>query len=532
MSDKKDNVEPITKKVKPKKSKPSKPVGMTADDWTPTAIQNDIMNLVAEYYEADYLEDWAPSVFKSFRKMRYREKDADSIVRVNSKREIEHVPLHDYIAEMREFFRYLFRERYLGSAMTIAMQDATAKAIVKYLTQLSSDDVQIFAFADEQFLCWHKLHFGLTKLKILERVRDLCILDDDFQSSDISISQWKHYLEEIERYAPNWHSVIMRCGNARAFVAFLGSLLDREMRSAQFVIMWGAGGDSKGSMLDAIARVFSKKLVHQENIPEKHSGALRFFNASLEGKRLLICPDIGPENIFTSHFKQLTGDDTLTLEGKGEPARNVKNHLKIIQASNWQPNVPKDPYARRRIILVPIERFHGPKDPDFSTRLYEEADMFFPLAYLVYMSMPNKVEFEQDEEVYRKNFEEVNDDLLDLIEEYFFVATHEELSAYRKAGLAKCDYPYIKSADFLKYCNHFFPKINTNKIKELMKEKYHILMKTENIKDENGEQGKVYIGLEMKQPMVIYNLLKGSSDQWLQRSMKTQLKRKIAEKTP
>ncbi len=455
--------------VKPFKKASDIP-GRPAEGWKPTHIQNDIINHIADLYRRGQLDATYPDLFPHYRTMRMRDEDIETIYRINSKKEVKVVTQRVFDLLMTEFYRKLFAVRYEGNPMSVATQHATTSVLMQYIRQIEFDDVEIFAWPHEDILCWKKLDFKLISSKSLVGARAAQALDDDEPPRLAPPESFEWILAELKAWCPSWHSIISRCDNAKAFMAWIGTLFVRKSRNPQFVYMYGDGGDSKGTILQTLQKILGPDLYHTENLPEKRSGAMRFFSGSLEGKLLLMCPDNGQMDVFTPFMKSLTGGDPLAVEKKQKQTRNAVNHVRVLILSNDRPVVPNKPYARRRIILVPVRPYEGRQVAGYEEILYEERIEFLSLCAMAYEQMPNKMEIDQDMDVYKENAATLDEDLHQAIDKYFLVKPIKSDVEVNHSDKNK--YDHMRVADFNDYVREKMPKYTPKKVKEALVDHY------------------------------------------------------------
>lgn len=465
-----------------------------ASYWTPVQIQNDIIKYVASLAELSMLASEYPEIFGCHIIMSLTDQDLDTIYRVSADNEVTLVSQKNFDLMMTDFYRRLFDTRYMGKAMSVTSQHSTTSVLMKFMKRVEPDEIKIFAFPHESHLCWKKLDFRLLSSRVILGAREAQALDDDEPVRASLPGSFPWIMEELKVLAPAWHSIMIRCENNRALMAWFGSLFERESRNPQFVYMYGDGGDSKGTIMQTLQRIFGKKLYHTENLPEKNSGAMRFFAGSLEGKLLLMCPDNGQMDVFTPFMMALSGGDPLAVEQKGKQTRNAVNFVRPFILSNHRPHIPNKPYARRRIILVPVSPIVGPHIAGYEDVLLDEKIFFFSLCKMVYDSMPSKMEIAQDQSVYVRNVEELDEDIVSLIDQFFVV--HPDLKAYREKHEGKiADLHHMTLSEFNLYCHEFFPRYSPKRVREVLVSAYEVSGKTDVAKGKSRESIRVISGI-------------------------------------
>lgn len=474
--------------------------GSNPNVWKSSAIQNDIIKIVAEASKDNTLESKWPETFARYRTMRHRDGEKAAILRILETNEVELVSQDDFNFEMTAYYRRLFDQRYLGQAMDVSAQHRTTSILMQYLPKFSADQVKIFAFPDEPFYCWKKLSFTLIPKHRLEGAYGECQLDDlTVNREEYKTFDWVK--EVLADQSEAWTEIIARMKNAEAVMAWFGSLFERESGNQQFVYLHGEGGDSKGTIVRVLQTVFGKKLYHSQNLPDRGSGAKRFFQAPLEGKLLLICPDTAGGDIFSDTMKSVTGGDDLVIERKGKDARNASNHVRVLEISNDRPRIPNIEWARRRIIYGKLEKVTGESKPRFEETLLKDAKVFFSLCKYVWDYQVDKMHIKQDKRVYDENSAIINDDLLSLVDKYFeFTDVSTLYSADYKAK--KNEFPHITVADFHDVVKTYFKGHSVAQIRALINDFYPVSTKPELLSKGRYGAVRVIYGAELRTPTV------------------------------
>lgn len=135
---------------------------------------------------------------------------------------------------------------------------------------------------------------------------------------------------------------------------FIGSLFDYTSSRHQYLYLHGLGGDGKSTLIAAMFAMFSDMGVitmQGDSLDGTHS------TAALEGVRLVAFPDCNrPTLPSTGTFKQVTGDDMVTINPKLKDMRNIRLHCKVVISSNDAPQLAGGNADWRRILPAFFDR--------------------------------------------------------------------------------------------------------------------------------------------------------------------------------
>lgn len=138
----------------------------------------------------------------------------------------------------------------------------------------------------------------------------------------------------------------------RSLVLWLGSLLDYEFPRSQYLYLHGDGNDGKSTLIAMLIKLLGTQgvaMMRSDDFSDSHSTTV------LEGARLAIFADENSASFMSrGRFKALTGDDTLTVNPKGQARRNIGLHCKVMVASNYAPHLQGGRADLRRIIPVKL----------------------------------------------------------------------------------------------------------------------------------------------------------------------------------
>ncbi len=141
---------------------------------------------------------------------------------------------------------------------------------------------------------------------------------------------------------------------------FIGSLFDHKSSRHQYLYLHGEGGAGKSTLIAAMFAMFASRgcrTMKGDTLDRPHA------SAGLEGVRLLAFPDCNrPSLPSTGIFKELTGDDVVSIDPKNRDMRNITVHCKVVISSNDAPGLVGGKADERRILPVKFERLESTSD--------------------------------------------------------------------------------------------------------------------------------------------------------------------------
>jgi hypothetical protein len=220
--------------------------------------------------------------------------------------------------------------------------------------------------------------------------------------------------------APTWESILSRCSNALAIKAFLGSLFDPEADRSQFLYIYGAGNEGKGSMIEALSTVLGS--AHTNQITPKE---LRFWLSSIYNKRLVTFSECDDFKFAVSEdMKAVTGNDTVSVDEKGQPIFKAKAICKFMFAANVKPRAQDTPAHRRRLIYSEVSPYTGKPVPykAFVGSLVTEMHAFLSLCWREYQRLcPGGEIIPVEKEAFDLLLKETQSDFEEILQEFFVV---------------------------------------------------------------------------------------------------------------
>lgn len=170
---------------------------------------------------------------------------------------------------------------------------------------------------------------------------------------------------------------------ARSVVLFIGSLFDYKFPRSQYLYLHGVGNDGKSTLMAAVMAMFAKQGVATmgaDDLGDSHS------TSGLEGVRLLVFPDLKKPALPSSGiFKQLTGDDVMSVNPKGLPRHNIRLHCRVIISSNDAPKVDGGKADYRRILPAKFASYEAGADHGFVEEFVASAPVIAQYCYAQYI---------------------------------------------------------------------------------------------------------------------------------------------------
>jgi len=145
-------------------------------------------------------------------------------------------------------------------------------------------------------------------------------------------------------------------------------------------LLVGGGNNGKTTLLRLLKKILGEHNVSSVNLRNLDPRVNRFAAAELYGKLANISAEpvneqIGRGGFDPSLFKQLTGEDLITVERKFKDPFQAVNYAKLVFAANRLPEVAEDTYAfwRRWIVIEFPNEF--PPDDAFFERTFTEDEI-------------------------------------------------------------------------------------------------------------------------------------------------------------
>lgn len=184
---------------------------------------------------------------------------------------------------------------------------------------------------------------------------------------------------------PTWDRVTENIATNRdAFYFWVGSLLDINAPRSRYVYLYGEGGEGKSLILNNLAKGFGKA-ARVSGSPHLDN---RFFMSSFYRKRLAVFTDVKSYRVISSEeIKQLTGDDTIDYEFKGQMSFNAKNFVMLAFASNHAPDITSAENDARRLIHCEMKKPQSIEDESvMNERMISEWSAFVGKCHRYYVA--------------------------------------------------------------------------------------------------------------------------------------------------
>lgn len=149
-----------------------------------------------------------------------------------------------------------------------------------------------------------------------------------------------------------------------AILELLGYLLTSDMNGKCFFVLQGAGDTGKSVLGNLIASFFNPEAVSHLDISRLGD---RFSPSVLQGKLLNICMDLPDGRIrkeAAGTIKQITGGDSIEIEGKFRDAKSLHPTCKLLFGTNFPLRMDHDEAFLTRCVVIPFTNIIPKKDQD------------------------------------------------------------------------------------------------------------------------------------------------------------------------
>lgn len=181
--------------------------------------------------------------------------------------------------------------------------------------------------------------------------------------------------------------------NATFMTEFFGSMFHRNYRPFQYaVIITGQAGAGKSYLVELMRSFIGKKMTTSLSLEQIAKD--KFMTAEMYGSYANIKSDL--KNNFIPDFEtinNLTGQDSLQVQRKGENSFSFTNHAKLLFTANEAPAIKSNAGIRRRMkIVVAKSATHiaTSDDDDTYTEYMKERGAFVHYAMTMFMEAKNK----------------------------------------------------------------------------------------------------------------------------------------------
>jgi hypothetical protein len=324
--------------------------------------ENDNMELMKKKsLKIEYVINAIASVFstETRNKIRYYEISEDLFVWVlitgNKAKIITDFEIIDKIIIQAKKLESLFKEKNYKDLEILHLTNGNAKTILKTLANRQEvrhqSKIKTIAFKSDECVAFHRLKFDIS---------------------------------DIPKPTPNWNILLSNFTNVSAVKMFIGSLFVEDSDRAQYLWLYGKGGNGKSTL----AKVLSKSLgefVRFEQAPPKDD---KYWTYGLLGRRLIVLDDCNHYGfVKTGLFKSLTGSSKVRVERKFGDPNDADLNCKFLFTSNEKPAISNDTADQRRIIFSSAKNQESFSfDKDFVKNLISELNDFLIGAVNLYLT--------------------------------------------------------------------------------------------------------------------------------------------------
>lgn len=141
---------------------------------------------------------------------------------------------------------------------------------------------------------------------------------------------------------------------AKFFLEFTGYMFKRQYAPFQHaVIVQGKAGTGKSVLFNLVTKMLGKQNVSSVSLHDLSDD--RFAAVGVVDKYANIRSDISSDFIKdASIIKNLVGDDSMTVQAKGQQPFAYSNYAKMLFSANEVPTIAPDAGIQRRIIILPV----------------------------------------------------------------------------------------------------------------------------------------------------------------------------------
>lgn len=271
-----------------------------------------------------------------------------------------------------------------AAAIRLARQIETAKTVkgVEFLAR-ARPEVAVEA-ADFDADIWAlNTPGGLVDLRT-GRIRSAKREDYCTRTTAVAIDQWGDCPEFLAFLDA------ITCGDRELqdwLQTYLGLLLTGDISMHVLVMLIGAGGNGKSTLLDLVLRIlntYAVKIASSVLMSDRHGPKHLTEIAQLMGARVAVASEVNQgEYLDEARVKELTGDEYLNARFMYRDNFQFRRTHRLVVQGNHRPQIRAiDPALRRRIRFVPFRAdFTGKEDRELPGRLWDEAGAI--LAWMV-----------------------------------------------------------------------------------------------------------------------------------------------------
>jgi hypothetical protein len=226
---------------------------------------------------------------------------------------------------------------------------------------------------------------------------------------------------------PAWDSFTGRLSDPGAFMAFVWSCFEMRSRSRQALWLHGPRGqDGKSTILRVLSAYFGNAAGAINN--SQISSDSRFVLSNFYNKRLAVYPDAKNTRFPMSElFRSLTSGDVVPIEFKGEGVVNAVLYVKLLIASNEEPDITLGNADMSRLMRIQVDQGPVTDDPTWESQLHEQMPQFLYACKAAYETLcPNHGQIQVNEMTRTLNeisAEDLAMPFYQLLDKYFVIDT-------------------------------------------------------------------------------------------------------------
>ncbi len=184
---------------------------------------------------------------------------------------------------------------------------------------------------------------------------------------------------------PLFSELMTRTSNRQTLMAWIGSLFDEHSQRQQYAWIYGGGGNGKSALVRVLLNALGP-VGASENPPTRDA---KHWTVSLSNKRLVVFPDCNNVAFVGSgEFKQLTGEDPVRMEPKGQPVYYETLDAKFMVISNERPIIQSTRADLRRVLFFSVGDLpDAARVENYESQLAAEAPAFLSVCWEVYQTV-------------------------------------------------------------------------------------------------------------------------------------------------
>lgn len=176
---------------------------------------------------------------------------------------------------------------------------------------------------------------------------------------------------------PAWKEFLDRLSSPEDFMAFIWSVFEEKNKSRQFLYMYDPAGEGgKTTVIGVLGDVFGNSFGALNN-SNTNGSAQRWLLGQLYGKRLAAWGDCkNPKFCMSEIVRNITSNDWVSVELKGENPFSTQMYMKLIIGSNHEPQITSGGADTSRLINIFVKENTKKDDPEWKESLKKELPYF------------------------------------------------------------------------------------------------------------------------------------------------------------